>query len=502
MYTKYIAYTRRTSVWGQDDVRIKQVFSPTNFTTIQHAALHLPPLGFGTSLCETPTNSTLLRKEGEENTPHGAGTTRRQLRTDLHSTQGMIPSTSQDGFPTGKGIDHHITTSNLRNSNENGNHRHLWRDGLNLEESSVARDIAIVTLNPTEACSIETQAQNAIEFNRLYSTENGPRIKYLLFTMFCPDPWVGCNLVIPKEDITVILMRPRYLEYLVDAEMPINDDEGKRFLSIDSFSNQTANTTTNSDEDWSFNVTFLPTIVYPDQKIDFIYIMIAVVLALPIMHVFYLFMFVNRRVVVRRNQRGWITGLTLEIVYSYDNDDFAFPFSMDWKNTLVIHEVERLPLVKYNITKLEECIKQYCLDNYFDEVGFTGIENESESELESQFSADLANGLIDIEENSKEEKETDVCKRRIEQRCKFLQTAYTSCTICSVCLADFDHGEEIRLLPRCGHMFHHECLLPWVTERKNSCPLCQEQVIKIQQINPYDDSNSLIALNDSASNSW
>ena len=263
MYTKYIAYTRRTSVWGQDDVRIKQVFSPTNFTTIQHAALHLPPLGFGTSLCETPTNSTLLRKEGEENTPHGAGTTRRQLRTDLHSTQGMIPSTSQDGFPTGKGIDHHITTSNLRNSNENGNHRHLWRDGLNLEESSVARDIAIVTLNPTEACSIETQAQNAIEFNRLYSTENGPRIKYLLFTMFCPDPWVGCNLVIPKEDITVILMRPRYLEYLVDAEMPINDDEGKRFLSIDSFSNQTANTTTNSDEDWSFNVTFLPTM--PDS---------------------------------------------------------------------------------------------------------------------------------------------------------------------------------------------------------------------------------------------
>ena len=29
---------------------------------------------------------------------------------------------------------------------------------------------------------------------------------------------------------------------------------------------------------------------------------------------------------------------------------------------------------------------------------------------------------------------------------------------CSICLSDFSKGEKIRVIPNCGHTFHHQCL--------------------------------------------
>ncbi|KAF0913623.1 hypothetical protein E2562_023733 [Oryza meyeriana var. granulata] len=43
---------------------------------------------------------------------------------------------------------------------------------------------------------------------------------------------------------------------------------------------------------------------------------------------------------------------------------------------------------------------------------------------------------------------------------------------CAVCLAEVRDGERGRLLPRCGHRFHVECIDRWF--RSNStCPLCR-----------------------------
>ncbi|PKU70374.1 E3 ubiquitin-protein ligase ATL42 [Dendrobium catenatum] len=46
---------------------------------------------------------------------------------------------------------------------------------------------------------------------------------------------------------------------------------------------------------------------------------------------------------------------------------------------------------------------------------------------------------------------------------------------CSVCLSRFDDAEILRLLPRCKHAFHMDCIDRWL-EAHSSCPLCRTRV--------------------------
>jgi len=49
-------------------------------------------------------------------------------------------------------------------------------------------------------------------------------------------------------------------------------------------------------------------------------------------------------------------------------------------------------------------------------------------------------------------------------------------TRCSVCLNDFDAGEKVRMLP-CSHLYHLDCILPWLTACRGECPLCKQRVL-------------------------
>lgn len=45
---------------------------------------------------------------------------------------------------------------------------------------------------------------------------------------------------------------------------------------------------------------------------------------------------------------------------------------------------------------------------------------------------------------------------------------------CSICLDEFLQGQTLIKLP-CGHMYHPECLTPWLTNHDN-CPYCRGKI--------------------------
>ncbi|KAL1209038.1 E3 ubiquitin-protein ligase RING1 [Cardamine amara subsp. amara] len=52
-------------------------------------------------------------------------------------------------------------------------------------------------------------------------------------------------------------------------------------------------------------------------------------------------------------------------------------------------------------------------------------------------------------------------------------------TECSVCLSEFEEDESLRLLPKCNHAFHINCIDTWLLSHKN-CPLCRAPVLLTQ----------------------
>ncbi|KAL2926190.1 E3 ubiquitin-protein ligase ATL31 [Bienertia sinuspersici] len=47
---------------------------------------------------------------------------------------------------------------------------------------------------------------------------------------------------------------------------------------------------------------------------------------------------------------------------------------------------------------------------------------------------------------------------------------------CSICLGFFEGDDKVRLLPKCGHVFHVDCLNPWFMGH-STCPLCRANLV-------------------------
>lgn len=54
-------------------------------------------------------------------------------------------------------------------------------------------------------------------------------------------------------------------------------------------------------------------------------------------------------------------------------------------------------------------------------------------------------------------------------------------TDCSVCLGEFKEEESLRLLPKCSHAFHLQCIDTWLKSHAN-CPLCRANIVAEQDV--------------------
>ncbi|XP_058179584.1 E3 ubiquitin-protein ligase ATL31-like isoform X2 [Rhododendron vialii] len=61
---------------------------------------------------------------------------------------------------------------------------------------------------------------------------------------------------------------------------------------------------------------------------------------------------------------------------------------------------------------------------------------------------------------------------------------------CAVCVSEFGDNERLRLLPKCDHAFHPECIDPWLASH-STCPICRASLIQgIEPTQSTEECNS------------
>lgn len=81
--------------------------------------------------------------------------------------------------------------------------------------------------------------------------------------------------------------------------------------------------------------------------------------------------------------------------------------------------------------------------------------------------------------DSEQKDEVDIILSRLESIPVHVQgDSSSSDESCSICLAEYKVGEEVRAMPKCGHAFHKECVDRWLLTRSSFCPTCRDQVVE------------------------
>ena len=230
----------------------------------------------------------------------------------------------------------------------------------------------------------------------------------------------------------------------------------------------------------------------------------------------------------RRNERGWIVGFNWtrrnlegnEGVWNLAGFQMGVVRGRPVTHTLTKEQVYALPTIRFGVDDLKNVIRKYRGEEVEHAVGKTGAEDlegtSASTNLEvkpaaaaevntvdqNNASTDILSNegdtRVDTEDtaNDTEDTASNAEDAPVEKKDNaFVQAAFDSCVSCSICICEFEHGEEMRLLPECGHAFHTECILPWLTEKKNVCPLCQQKVNEGGQIHQERLSFPLSSLN-------
>ncbi|KAK8636054.1 hypothetical protein V6N13_004764 [Hibiscus sabdariffa] len=62
---------------------------------------------------------------------------------------------------------------------------------------------------------------------------------------------------------------------------------------------------------------------------------------------------------------------------------------------------------------------------------------------------------------------------------------------CSVCLSEFENEEKTRVLPKCNHTFHVDCIDMWFYGHSN-CPLCRAPVQAVIPVIPEQKAGPVV----------
>ncbi|KAK7337809.1 hypothetical protein VNO77_18396 [Canavalia gladiata] len=68
---------------------------------------------------------------------------------------------------------------------------------------------------------------------------------------------------------------------------------------------------------------------------------------------------------------------------------------------------------------------------------------------------------------------------------------------CAVCLCEFEDTETLRLIPKCDHVFHPECIDEWLASH-TTCPVCRANLVPGESVHglPVPQTQDIEAQND------
>lgn len=269
------------------------------------------------------------------------------------------------------------------------------------------------------------------------------------------------------------------------------EEEYSDYLGTDMFLDRAAFLPLESDQrttrDWMFPVNIDGmTVDGGSMKNKLLLIFIIVTLLFPIARMLLFCCMHHREFQWRRNENGRITGFTWSRrIVDLDNDSWIGSLVGVRNGTVVGRRrtsivllseegVKNLPMIEYGVDNVQDVVARYrqsiSSDWKEDETNNDNVDNKSwkrwyhndHHHVGGRFCNDNDDIIVESQDKQTEQ--------------DLIVAAYGSCITCSICICDFEHGEKLRLLPECGHVFHTECIMPWLTGKKNSCPLCQRKV--------------------------
>lgn len=83
----------------------------------------------------------------------------------------------------------------------------------------------------------------------------------------------------------------------------------------------------------------------------------------------------------------------------------------------------------------------------------------------------------------------NIVQRNLVESLPRIPACDSGCTECGVCLSEMEPNLRVVQLP-CRHAFHTQCISKWLTQCKNTCPLCSKLIDPAQAVSRPSSSGS------------